>query len=91
MKKLTMAFHRKSWPCLHQQCAGVSFARYADLQRHVAVIHNRSTLLLVDCQERDCHRKGQYGFTRKDKMVDHMREVHKLDIPKQRRRKSQQQ
>ncbi|KAK4540405.1 hypothetical protein LTR36_009262 [Oleoguttula mirabilis] len=70
--------------CLYPQCAsaGTGFARYADLQRHVAIVHGRQNLQLVDCSHPGCHRRGEYGFTRKDKMVDHLRDVHKSDIPK---------
>ncbi|TKA63954.1 hypothetical protein B0A55_09506 [Friedmanniomyces simplex] len=69
--------------CLYAQCANArNFARYADLQRHVQVVHNPETLQRVDCEYPGCHRKGEHGFSRKDKMVDHMREVHKAEIPK---------
>ncbi|KXS99264.1 hypothetical protein AC578_6210 [Pseudocercospora eumusae] len=67
--------------CLYPGCEHGS-ARKADLERHVQVTHLRESLNLVDCQYVGCHRKGKYGFTRKDKMVDHMRDVHKADIPK---------
>ena len=60
----------------------VGFARKADLERHMKATHNRDNLELVDCMEPSCHRRGDYGFTRKDKMVEHVREVHKVDIPK---------
>ncbi|KAK5731152.1 hypothetical protein LTR15_001090 [Elasticomyces elasticus] len=69
--------------CLYPQCANAGlFARHADLQRHVQNVHNPETIQWVDCQHPGCHRRGQYGFSRKDKMVEHMREVHKADIPK---------
>ncbi|KXT14842.1 hypothetical protein AC579_4098 [Pseudocercospora musae] len=67
--------------CLYQGCEHGS-KRKADLDRHVQVTHLRESLILVDCQYVGCDRKGKYGFTRKDKMVDHMRDVHKADIPK---------
>ncbi|KAF2765600.1 hypothetical protein EJ03DRAFT_205774 [Teratosphaeria nubilosa] len=85
---------KPSYPCLYPECAGpaytgtgpfvpgTSFTRHADLQRHIDVVHMRSSLQLVDCPFQDCHRVGKEGFTRKDKMTDHLREVHKLDIPK---------
>ena len=66
----------------------IGFGRYADLERHIAIVHNRSTLQLVDCTHPGCHRRGEYGFTRKDKMVEHLRDVHKIDIPKRARGKS---
>ena len=75
---------RPTFLCLYEECAnqGVGFARKADLQRHVDVRHNRATLQLVPCAVEGCHRIGDRGFTRKDKMIDHVREVHKVDVPK---------
>lgn len=82
--QLTYICRNAQYLCLHLQCAsaGTRFARYADLQRHIAIVHDRPNLQLVDCSYQGCHRRGEYGFTRKDKMVDHLRDVHKLDIPK---------
>ncbi|KAK4626349.1 hypothetical protein CLAFUW4_04712 [Fulvia fulva] len=57
-------------------------ARKADLERHYSAMHCRDSSALVDCQWAGCHRVGQAGFGRKDKMVEHMRDVHKADIPK---------
>ncbi|TKA22135.1 hypothetical protein B0A50_08192 [Salinomyces thailandicus] len=76
--------------CLHNPCARDqrSFARHADLQRHVAVVHDRSALQLVDCPYVDtqtgrvCHRRGELGFTRRDKMGEHLRSVHSVIVPK---------
>ncbi|RMZ33341.1 hypothetical protein D0859_02521 [Hortaea werneckii] len=72
------------YPCLHTRCAAgqISFTRYADLQRHINSFHNRD---LVTCTYVDpttgkpCHRRGEYGFTRRDKMIGHMRAVHKVE------------
>ncbi|RMZ13414.1 hypothetical protein D0864_00446 [Hortaea werneckii] len=72
------------YPCLYTQCQ-ISFTRHADLQRHMNIIHNRATLDLVPCTYvdpatgRPCHRQGEYGFTRRDKMIAHMRTVHKVE------------
>ncbi|EMC92136.1 hypothetical protein BAUCODRAFT_159892 [Baudoinia panamericana UAMH 10762] len=68
--------------CLYLQCNGQGFSRYADLQRHTAVIHNPETLERIDCDYPGCLRRGNLGFSRKDKMIDHKREVHKVAIPK---------
>ncbi|KAK3115650.1 hypothetical protein LTR53_004803 [Teratosphaeriaceae sp. CCFEE 6253] len=70
------------YPCLYPQCVNSLFSRHADLLRHMQVVHNPETLERVDCQVPQCKRTGSYGFSRKDKMVDHMREVHKVEIPK---------
>ncbi|KAF2163698.1 hypothetical protein M409DRAFT_25885 [Zasmidium cellare ATCC 36951] len=67
--------------CLWPNCT-YSCSRNADLQRHYQNVHNRESAPLVDCWVQGCHRRGAYGFTRKDKMVEHVREVHKVDVPK---------
>ncbi|KAK3702266.1 hypothetical protein LTR37_014977 [Vermiconidia calcicola] len=74
--------NRPQFLCLYDNCIGVGFARKADLERHVFIQHNRETHKYVDCEFPGCHRRGDYGFTRRDKMVEHLREVHKVDVPK---------
>jgi len=70
--------------CMYKPCAseGMSFGRKADLERHIAAKHTRPSPPLVDCEDPGCHRRGKYGFVRRDKMIEHMRDVHKSDIPK---------
>ncbi|KAF2207295.1 hypothetical protein CERZMDRAFT_51503 [Cercospora zeae-maydis SCOH1-5] len=41
-----------------------------------------SSAAKFDCAVQGCHRKGGYGFGRKDKMIEHLREVHKVEVPK---------
>ncbi|CAK1356689.1 unnamed protein product [Cercospora beticola] len=69
--------------CLMPNCTYAA-GRKADLERHYRAMHPApgSSAPMYDCLWQGCHRKGNYGFGRKDKMVDHMREVHKADIPK---------
>ncbi|KXL43465.1 hypothetical protein M433DRAFT_961 [Acidomyces richmondensis BFW] len=80
--------HKSRYPCLFLGCQGnssdeaVVFSRAADLRRHIHIVHNRESLELINCEVPGCLRKGLNGFTRKDKMIDHMREVHKKNIPK---------
>lgn len=77
-----------TWYCPWEPCAngGTNFARKANLERHVKVIHHRDTLQLVDCLIEGYHRRGpQNGFMRKDMMIQHMRDVHGVDIPKKAR------
>lgn len=72
-----------SWYCMypeHQQT--VFFARKADLKRHYDQVHNPESVRMLDCTEPRCHRRGENGFGRKDKLVEHQREVHKINIPK---------
>ncbi|KAK4888572.1 hypothetical protein LTR27_012524 [Elasticomyces elasticus] len=52
--------------------AGVSFRRKADLNRHLEIVHGTRGVVLFDCDIRSCHRRGDYGFTRKDKMREHI-------------------
>jgi hypothetical protein len=73
----------QSYHCLFPNCTHIS-SRRADLARHVNSMHVRSSAVFYDCEFSACNRKGRYGFSRKDKMVDHMREVHMADIPKRR-------
>ena len=61
---------------------GKSFGRKADLERHIVAIHTRASAAMVDCDFPGCHRRGEYGFVRRDKMIEHMRDVHKCEIPK---------
>lgn len=73
----------RGYTCLYPHPGGVrTFERYADLERHIRAVHNSDSAPRFDCQVATCHRRGQYGFSRNDKMIEHLREVHKLDIPK---------
>lgn len=66
------AFH-----CMHDPCfgQGAVFKRKADLERH---IETRHLCRLIDCEYPECHRRGDYGFARKERMIEHMRNVHKV-------------
>lgn len=48
-----------------------TYARRGDLRRH-ELKHNPSTKK-IDCPKPGCVRKGNQGFERKDKMVDHLK------------------
>ena len=54
----------------------------AELETHLAKVHNRELLVLIDCEQPDCPRKGDNGFRKKKNMHDHMREVHNVKVPK---------
>ena len=61
------------------------FPKKADRERHLYSVHRdqlHSPKKLIDCPERDCHRRGLSGFTRKDNLLDHRRRVHNVNIPK---------
>ena len=71
------------WYCMYpEHVTSVSFARKADLKRHYDVIHNPDKPPEYECDEPGCRRKGDAGFGRKDKLVEHLREVHGMDIPR---------
>ena len=66
--------------CPQESCKTV-FNKWADLKRHSNVHCTRPELF--DCPVPYCHRKGDYGFPRKDKMMDHKKAAHREDIFKQ--------
>jgi hypothetical protein len=60
-----------------------SFTRATDLNRHMQTVHFPPR---VDCKYKGCGRVGENGFCRTDHLNEHLREVHKEDIPMSRRR-----
>jgi hypothetical protein len=72
--------------CVHPGC-GSGFARVADLQRHIARRHAFCPQLFP-CPIPGCNRAGSNGLPRPDKLRDHLREKHKLEIPKMQRKGS---
>lgn len=79
-----------SFYCFYEPCASKSksFKLKADLERHIASRHKRASTQLIDCEWPGCHRRGDYGFFRKDKMLQHMRDVHKDPLQATKRRES---
>ncbi|GAB7358759.1 hypothetical protein MBLNU230_g3987t1 [Neophaeotheca triangularis] len=67
--------------CLHPQCKGIAFSRAADLDRHDDSAHNPQRQLW-DCTVPGCRRVGANGLPRRDKLLEHLRETHKMDVPK---------
>ncbi|GIZ48233.1 hypothetical protein CKM354_001130100 [Cercospora kikuchii] len=69
--------------CLTHNCTYTASDK-ADLERHCRVMQHTSgtSAFMHDCLWQGCHRKGEYGFVRKDEMAIHMRKVHKTEIPK---------
>jgi hypothetical protein len=71
------------WQCL--KCPS-HFTRCADLNRHYATVHNPAGPK-KDCPRKKCTRVGDNGFTRKDHLMEHLRQYHKdQTIPKRGRK-----
>jgi len=68
----------KSRPFVCEMCQR-GFTRPADLKRHRTVVHQP---VFTDCPMNDCSRKGCNGFVRKDHLVEHVRQFHRVDIKK---------
>ena len=73
--------------CLYEECDG-EFSRLHDLKRHVAT-HHPEEARWIDCKGKGCGRTGKPqpgkekgGFSRLDHYLEHLRKVHKKDIPK---------
>jgi len=71
------------WQCL--KCPS-HFTRCADLNRHYTTVHNPAAPK-KDCPKKKCTRVGDNGFTRKDHLMEHLRQYHKDEtIPKRGRK-----
>jgi hypothetical protein len=58
-----------TWTCSVDGCSSRTYGRRTELLRHQKM-HNASRE--YPCAAHDCPRVGQRGFTRKDKLIDHM-------------------
>lgn len=64
---------------------GRAFRRKADLLRHSVCVHHKELAKIYYCNARVCDRNQQGamgGFTRKDHLVEHLRNFHHRNIPK---------
>jgi len=74
----------RTWKCEFPNCSSTAnFTRLADLQRHQSTVHGVGTPG-YPCTVQDCSRVGDKGFTRRDHLVEHLRNFHHIDIPKRR-------
>ncbi|KAF2683113.1 hypothetical protein K458DRAFT_419328 [Lentithecium fluviatile CBS 122367] len=74
----------RTWKCELPNCSSTAnFTRLADLQRHQSTVHGVGTPG-YPCTVQDCTRVGEKGFTRRDHLVEHLRNFHHIDIPKRR-------
>ncbi|RAR11188.1 C2H2 zinc finger domain-containing protein [Stemphylium lycopersici] len=74
----------RTWTCDIPTCtSSAHFTRLADLQRHQSTVH---AVRAPDfpCHVARCNRVGEKGFTRRDHLVEHLRNFHHIDIPKRR-------
>ncbi|KAF2475517.1 uncharacterized protein BDR25DRAFT_103320 [Lindgomyces ingoldianus] len=72
----------RTWTCDLPNCTSTAnFTRLADLQRHQSTVHGMG-LPEFPCTVARCTRVGDKGFTRRDHLVEHLRNFHHLDIPK---------
>jgi hypothetical protein len=74
----------RTWTCDLPNCTSTAnFTRLADLQRHQSTVHGIGKPDFP-CTVPRCTRVGDKGFTRRDHLVEHLRNFHHLDIPKRR-------
>ncbi|KAF2634237.1 hypothetical protein P280DRAFT_474782 [Massarina eburnea CBS 473.64] len=82
--KIARSRSPKTWRCDLPNCTSTAnFTRLADLQRHQSTVHGVGTPD-YPCSVKDCSRIGDKGFTRRDHLVEHLRNFHHIDIPKRR-------
>ncbi|KAH7412018.1 hypothetical protein DE146DRAFT_751160 [Phaeosphaeria sp. MPI-PUGE-AT-0046c] len=74
----------RTWACEIAGCtSSANFTRLADLQRHQSTVHGMGTPEFP-CTVPRCNRVADKGFTRRDHLVEHLRNFHHMDIPKRR-------
>ncbi|KAI8930859.1 hypothetical protein NX059_011876 [Plenodomus lindquistii] len=74
----------RTWTCDIASCTSTAqFTRLADLQRHQSTVHGMGTPE-YPCTVPRCNRVADKGFTRRDHLVEHLRNYHHMNIPKRR-------
>ena len=71
----------KKFACTKPGCNS-AFARKADRDRHYECVHNKTENKKFPCEVKGCSRVGDQCFTRKDHLMEHLRNYHRKDIPK---------
>ena len=69
----------KKYPCRDRGCKE-GFNRICDRMRHEQTHFFTGEAKHFECPELGCNRKGEWGFMRRDKIVDHMRQKHKRSV-----------
>jgi hypothetical protein len=86
VQRLTKNSTKPGYHCDIPGCESKTrFTRKTDLQRHVKSLHH---VVKFDCKYSWCGRSAENGFVRKDHYLEHLREMHRKDIPKINRRRS---
>ena len=70
---------KKKYNCLEHGCYK-GFDRLADFARHGKTHYATGRAKEFDCPELGCNRQGEWGFMRRDKLVDHIRAKHKRSV-----------
>ena len=70
---------KEKYPCRDRVCKDV-FNRASERVRHEKTHYLTGEAKLFECPEFGCNRKGEWGFMRRDKIVDHMRQKHKRSV-----------
>ena len=70
---------KKKHLCRGRGC-NMSFNRYNDRERHEETHYTTGKIKFFECPELGCNRKGEWGFNRRDKIVDHIRAKHKRSV-----------
>ncbi|ORY08335.1 hypothetical protein BCR34DRAFT_589996 [Clohesyomyces aquaticus] len=81
-RRIRSSSRGRTWTCDVPNCTSTAnFTRLADLQRHQSTVHGMGSPEFP-CTVPRCTRVGDKGFTRRDHLVEHLRNFHHLDIPK---------
>ncbi|MCJ1445775.1 MAG: hypothetical protein MMC23_006280 [Stictis urceolatum] len=71
------------YTCTYPGCKSTGkFKRVTDYQRHMKTVHYPERFDCKYAKGGFCGREGTHGFTRQDHYNDHLRDVHRIDIPK---------
>ena len=70
---------KKKFYC-HERGCNKGFDRWVDFCRHEETHYTTGKVKAFECPELGCNRKGEWGFMRRDKIVDHIRAKHKRSV-----------
>ena len=70
---------KKSYYCRDRGC-NMGFNHSGDVKRHERTHYATGKVKILECPDLGCNRKGEWGFMRRDKLVDHIRAKHKRSV-----------